>query len=192
MKLIVGLGNPGREYGQHRHNIGFRCVNYFARKHGLEFNKRQSRSQIARGTVAGEGVMLAKPQTFMNLSGRAVAPLIQQLMIPLDDMVVIYDDLDLPLGRIRIREKGSAGGHRGIQSIIDSLSSQDFPRIRVGLGRPPEVRSEDEVAAYVLNEFTSNEQPLVTEAVTRVAEALEVLLSRGIAEAMNQFNQKME
>ena len=192
MKLIVGLGNPGREYGQHRHNIGFRCVNYFARKHGLEFNKRQSRSQIARGRVAGEGVVLAKPQTFMNLSGRAVAPLIQQLMIPLNDMVVIYDDLDLPLSRIRIREKGSAGGHRGIQSIIDSLGSQDFPRIRVGLGRPPEVRSEDEVAAYVLNEFTSNEQPLVTEAVTRVAEALEVLLSRGIAEAMNQFNQKME
>jgi len=192
MKLIVGLGNPGREYGQHRHNTGFRCVNYFARKHDMEFNKRQSRSQIARGRVAGEDVMLAKPQTFMNLSGWAVAPLVQQLIIPLNDLVVICDDLDLPLGRIRIREKGSAGGHRGMQSIIDSLGSQDFPRIRVGLGRPLGVRSEDEVAAYVLNEFTSDEQPLVTEAVTRVAEALEVLLSRGIAEAMNQFNQKTE
>jgi PTH1 family peptidyl-tRNA hydrolase len=172
--------------------MGFRCVNYFARKHGLEFNKRQSRSQIARGRVAGEGVMLAKPQTFMNLSGRAVALLVQQLIIPLNDLVVICDDLDLPLGRIRIREKGSAGGHRGMQSIIDNLGSHDFPRIRVGLGRPLGVRSEDEVAAYVLNEFTSDEQPLVTEAVTRVAEALEVLLSRGIAEAMNQFNQKTE
>lgn len=192
MKLIVGLGNPGREYGQHRHNIGFRCVNYFARKHDLEFNRRQSRSQIARGRVAGEDIILAKPQTFMNLSGRAVAPLVQQLIIPLNDLVVIYDDLDLPLGRIRIREKGSAGGHRGIQSIVDSLNSQDFPRIRVGLGHPPEVRSEDEVAAYVLSEFTSDEQPLVTEAVACVAEALEVLLSGGIADAMNRFNQKME
>ena len=192
MKLIVGLGNPGREYGQNRHNTGFRCVNYFARKHDMEFNKRQSRSQIAKGRVAGENVMLAKPQTFMNLSGRAVAPLVQQLIIPLNDLVVICDDLDLPLGRVRIREKGSAGGHRGIQSIIDSLGSQDFPRIRVGLGRPPEVRSEDEVAAYVLNEFTSDEQPLITEAVARVAEALEVLLSRGIAEAMNRYNQKAE
>ena len=192
MKLIVGLGNPGREYGQHRHNIGFRCVNHFARKHDLEFNKRQSRSQIARGRVAGEDIILAKPQTFMNLSGRAVAPLVQQLMIPLNDLVVIYDDLDLPLGRIRIRERGSAGGHRGIQSIVDSLNSQDFPRIRVGLGRPPEVRSEDEVAAYVLSEFTTDEQPLVTEAVARVAEALEILLSGGIADAMNRFNQKME
>src|SRR4030042_859992 len=189
MKLIVGLGNPGREYGQHRHNIGFLCVNYFARKHDLEFNKRQSRSQIARGRVAGEDIILAKPQTFMNLSGRAVAPLVQQLIIPLSDMVVICDDLDLPLGRVRIREKGSAGGHRGIQSIIDSLNSQDFPRIRVGLGRPPEVRSEDEVAAYVLSEFTSDEQPLVTEAGARVAEALEGLLSRGIADAMNRLNQ---
>ena len=192
MKLIVGLGNPGREYGQHRHNMGFRCVNYFARKHNLEFSKRQSRSQIARGRVAGEDIILAKPQTFMNLSGRAVAPLVQQLMIPLNDLVVIYDDLDLPLGRIRMRERGSAGGHRGIQSIIDSLNSEDFPRIRVGLGRPPEVRSEDEVAAYVLSEFTSDEQPSVTEAVARVAEALEVLLSGGIADAMNRFNQKME
>jgi len=172
--------------------MGFRCVNYFARKHNLEFNKRQSRSQIARGRVAGEDIILAKPQTFMNLSGRAVAPLVQQLMIPLNDLVVIYDDLDLPLGRIRMRERGSAGGHRGIQSIIDSLNSEDFPRIRVGLGRPPEVRSEDEVAAYVLSEFTSDEQPSVTEAVARVAEALEVLLSGGIADAMNRFNQKME
>lgn len=192
MKLIVGLGNPGREYGQHRHNMGFRCVNYFARKHDLEFNKRQSRSQIAKGRVAGENIILAKPQTFMNLSGQSVAPMVQQLNIPLNDLVVICDDLDLPLGRIRIREKGSAGGHRGIQSIIDNLHSQDFARIRVGLGRPPEVRSEDDVAAYVLNEFTSDEQPLITEAVARVAEALEVLLSRGIAEAMNKFNQKAE
>ncbi len=192
MKLIVGLGNPGREYGQHRHNMGFRCVNFFARKHDLEFDKRQSRSQIAKGRVAGEQVMLAKPQTYMNLSGNAVASFIQQLNIPLSDLLVICDDLDLPLGRIRIREKGSAGGHRGIQSIIDNLNSQDFPRIRVGLGRPPEIRSEDEVAAFVLSEFTPDEQPLVTEAVARVAEALEIILSRGIAEAMNRFNQKTE
>jgi PTH1 family peptidyl-tRNA hydrolase len=192
MKLIVGLGNPGRDYGQHRHNIGFRCVNYFARKHGLEFNKRQARSQIARGRIAGVDVMLAKPQTFMNLSGQAVALLVQQLSLPLADLIVVYDDLDLPLGKIRIREKGSAGGHRGMQSIIDSLGSQDFPRIRVGLDRPPEVRSEDEVAAYVLSEFTSEEQPVVTEAVARVSEALECILSQGIAEAMNQFNQKAE
>jgi PTH1 family peptidyl-tRNA hydrolase len=192
MKLIVGLGNPGRDYGQHRHNIGFRCANYFARKHGLEFNKRQARSQIARGRIAGVDVMLAKPQTFMNLSGGAVSLLVQQLSLPLTDLIVIYDDLDLPLGKIRIRERGSAGGHRGIQSIIDSLSSQDFPRIRVGLGRPPEVHSEDEVVAYVLSEFSSEEQLVVTEAVARVSEALEYLLSTSITEAMNRFNPKAE
>jgi PTH1 family peptidyl-tRNA hydrolase len=128
----------------------------------------------------------------MNLSGKAVAPIVQQLNLPLSDLVVIYDDLDLPLGRIRIREKGSAGGHRGMQSIIENLNNQDFPRIRVGLGRPPGVRSEEEVAAYVLSEFTSDEQPLFTEAVARVAEALEVILSKGIADAMNRFNQKTE
>jgi len=192
MKLIVGLGNPGRDYGQHRHNMGFRCVNYFARKHGLEFNKRQARSQIARGKIAGVDVVLAKPQTFMNLSGQAVSLLVQQLSLPLTDLIVVYDDLDLPLGKIRIREKGSAGGHRGMQSVINILGSQDFPRIRVGLGRPPEVHSEDEVAAYVLSEFTSEEQPVVTEAVAHVSEALECLLSTGIDEAMNRFNQKAE
>src|SRR4030042_810603 len=133
MKLIVGLGNPGRDYVNNRHNVGFKCVDLFAREHGVSLTQRGARSKLGTGEVANISIVVAKPQTFMNLSGEAVAALMRRYRLSSQDILVIYDDLDLPLGKIRIREKGSAGGHRGMQSIIDSLTSQEFPRIREGL-----------------------------------------------------------
>ena len=135
-KLIVGLGNPGKLYVNNRHNVGFRCIDFFARKEGILLNQRRSRSRLGVGEVAGTRVILAKPRTFMNLSGQAVAPLLRYYQIQLQGLIVIYDDLDLPLGKIRIREHGGAGGHNGIKSIIGHLGRQDFARIRVPRGRP--------------------------------------------------------
>jgi PTH1 family peptidyl-tRNA hydrolase len=186
MKLIVGLGNPGRAYADTRHNIGFRCINRFAKLHGLPLKQRQCRSQIGTGTIADTEIILAKPKTFMNLSGEAVSRLMQRFQIPLHDLVVIHDDLDIPLGNIRIRQEGSSGGHKGVESIIDCLETQSFPRIRVGIGHAEE-DSEDAVA-YVLSDFSPTESAVVEKTITRVAEAILCLLVEGITSAMNRYN----
>ena len=156
MKLIVGLGNPGRGYANNRHNIGFVCLNHFARMQGIRFDKKQGRARIGLGEVAGNKVVVAKPQTYMNLSGQSVSLLVKKFSVSLDDLLVIHDDLDLPLGKIRIRQDGSSGGHKGIGSIITELGSPNFIRIRVGVGRPVKNEgitefSEDEIIAYVLS-----------------------------------------
>ncbi len=188
MNLIVGLGNPGREYGNNRHNVGFMCLNYFAKKHGIPFDRKQAKARIGVGKVAGKEVVLAKPQTFMNSSGQSVSLLLKKFNIPLDDLVVIHDDLDLPLGKIRIRPGGSAGGHKGIQSIIDAIGSQDFARIKIGIGRPVNDSTEDEIIDYVLSTFTADEKKVIAEAIPRVSEAIFCLLTEGIEAAMGKFN----
>jgi len=157
MKLIVGLGNPGRIYAHNRHNVGFRCLNYFARLHSIRFDHRQCQARVGIGKVRREKLLLAKPGTFVNLSGESVAGLVRKHDIPLSDFLVIYDDLDLPLGKIRLRQSGRSAGHKGMNSIISALGSEDFPRIRVGIGRPQAEEqsiSEDAIVNYVLSDFS--------------------------------------
>ncbi len=189
MKLIVGLGNPGRVYSDSRHNFGFRCINLFAREHGIEFSKQRSKSRIGFGEVAGNRIILAKPQTFMNLSGESIGPLIHYYQIDLPDLLVIYDDVDLPLGTIRIREKGGAAGHNGMKSIIQNAGSQNFPRIRVGISPPTqEAGVSNRNPDFVLGKFTSEEKRIVDTVCPRVAEAIGYVLSEGIAAAMTKYN----
>jgi PTH1 family peptidyl-tRNA hydrolase len=192
MKLIVGLGNPGRRYVNTRHNAGFRCVSYFARRQGISLNRRRSKSRLGEGRVDGTKVILARPGTFMNLSGNAVSALLHYYRLPTTDLLVIYDDLALPLGKIRIRERGSSGGHKGMKSIISCLGSQDFPRIRVGIS--PQITGESNVSKeldaiqYVLSDFTAEEKSTITEAYSQVADAVYCIITEGIAAAMNRFN----
>jgi len=189
MKLIVGLGNPGRHYVNNRHNIGFMCLNHFARTHGIRFDKKQGRARIGMGRVAGSGVVLARPQTYMNLSGQSVNLLVKKFNISLDDLLVIHDDLDLPLGKIRIRRSGGSAGHKGIDSIITCLGSQDFSRIRVGIGRPASaLLSEADIVAYVLSDFTHDERQTITQVIPMVSEAILCLITEGIVAAMNRYN----
>ena len=192
MKLIVGLGNPGRGYTRNRHNIGFMCLSHFARKQGIRFDRKRGKARIGVGEVAGEGVVLARPQTFMNLSGQSVVRLVSRFEIALDDLLVIHDDLDLSLGKIRLRRGGSSGGHKGVDSIISSLRSQDFPRLRVGIGRPASDEKYDEgtegVISYVLSDFTPEEKQIVTQAISRVSEAILCLLTEGLLAAMDRYN----
>jgi PTH1 family peptidyl-tRNA hydrolase len=193
MKLIVGLGNPGKAYAHNRHNIGFRCINYLARLHSIPVKKHQCRSQVGIGKIAGIEVLLAKPKTFVNKSGEAVERLMHKYNISTDDLLVIYDDLDLPLGKLRLRPDGSAGGHKGINSIISALGSEVFPRIKVGIGRPTKedgtaITDEDVIAGYVLSDFTPQEKAATKLAITTVAEAIHCALTEGITAAMNKFN----
>ncbi|MDO8716272.1 MAG: aminoacyl-tRNA hydrolase, partial [Dehalococcoidales bacterium] len=136
MKLVVGLGNPGQGYSNNRHNLGFMCVSHFAKEHSIAFDKKQGQARIGTGEIGGETVVVARPDTYMNQSGQAVSRLVKKFSVSLDDLIIIHDDLDLPVGRIRIRQGGSAGGHRGIESIINSLGGKEFLRVRVGIGRP--------------------------------------------------------
>ena len=191
MKLIVGLGNPGRTYAHNRHNIGFRCLNYFARLHSIRFDHRQCRAKVGLAAVRGEKLLLAKPGTFMNLNGQSVACLVHKHDIPLSDLLVIYDDLDLPLGKIRLRQTGSSGGHKGMNSIISALESEDFPRIRVGIGRPQaeeQSMSEDAIVSYVLSDFSPQEEAIIKSVIATVSEAIDYFLSQGIEAAMGKFN----
>jgi PTH1 family peptidyl-tRNA hydrolase len=188
--LIVGLGNPGREYDQTRHNVGFRCVDALVQAHGLAFDqKKKSKARTADGLIAGKRVMIAKPQTFMNLSGTSAQGLAAFYQIPPKNILVILDDLDLPLGTLRIRPNGGSGGHRGLTDIIQRLGTQDFPRIRFGIGRPP---GRMDPAAYVLRRFDQDELPIINPAVDRAIKAVEVWLAEGIDIAMNRYNGSAE
>ena len=191
MKLIVGLGNPGRTYAHNRHNVGFRCLNYFARLHSIRFDHRQCRARVGLAEVKGEKLLLAKPGTFMNLSGNPVACLVHKHDIPLGDLLVIYDDLDLPLGKIRLRQNGSSGGHKGMNSIISALGSEDFPRIRVGIGRPQadeQSINEEAIVNYVLSDFSHQEEAIIKPVTVKMAEAINCFLTQGIEAAMSKFN----
>ncbi len=193
MKLIVGLGNPGRGHAHNRHNVGFICLNHFARMQGIRFDKKQCKARTGLSEVAGNKVVVAKPQTYMNRSGQSISLLVRKFDFNLDDLLVIHDDLDLPLGKIRIRQGGSSGGHKGVSSIITELGSQNFIRIRVGIGRPVRNEgftelSEDEIIAYVLSDFTPDEKQAITQVIPRVSEAILCLLTEGLAVAMNRYN----
>ncbi len=193
MKLIVGLGNPGFLYARNRHNIGFMCVRHLARTQGIRFDKTQGHARTGTGKIAGNRVILARPQTYMNSSGESVSQLTKRLNIAPSDLIVIHDDLDLPSGKIRIRLGGSSAGHKGIDSIISHLGSQDFYHVRVGIGRPtlPEGSTEDKEAAvvdYVLSDFTPEEKGIITRAIPEVSQAILCLLSEGLTAAMNKYN----
>jgi PTH1 family peptidyl-tRNA hydrolase len=191
MKLIVGLGNPGKTYAHNRHNAGFRCLNYFARLHSIRFDHRQCRARVGISEKGGEKLLLAKPGTFVNISGNSLACLVHKYHIPLSDLLVIYDDLDLPLGKIRLRQSGGSGGHKGMNSIISALGSEDFPRIRVGIGRPQaeeQFVSEDAIVNYVLSNFSPQEEATIKPVIAKVAEAIDCFLTQGIVAAMSKFN----
>lgn len=183
--LIVGLGNPGREYRENRHNVGFMTLDSLARKMSLAFTRRQSDALYAAGRLADAPIILAKPQWYMNLSGRSVASLVKFHDIPLERLIVIFDELDLPLGTLRLRPEGGTSGHHGMESIVEALGTQAFPRLRFGIGRPP---GRMDGAAYVLQDFGADERPIVEATITRAVEAVETFLTEGIVTAMNRFN----
>ncbi|MFN8471840.1 MAG: aminoacyl-tRNA hydrolase [Anaerolineae bacterium] len=183
--LIVGLGNPGPQYAKTRHNIGWMVVERLAEQHRLSFDRLQFKARVAAGTMRDQRVVLAKPLTYMNLSGEAVGPLMRFYKIPLERLLVVYDEIDIPFNTLRLRADGGAGGHRGMRSIIQTLGSQDFSRLRVGVGRPP---SGWEAADHVLAPWTKDEVPLVSALVERAALAAETWLTEGILSAMNRFN----
>ena len=185
MKLVIGLGNPGRRFTHSRHNLGFTCVDLLAKKWGINIADRRSKAVVGQGQLDSMMVVLAKPRTFMNHSGEGVAYLLTRFALKPKDLVIIYDDMDLPLGKLRIRPTGSAAGHNGISSIISALASYEFPRIRVGIGRPP--LGTDEVS-FVLGSFTQEEKKAVDAATLDVVEAVGCLLSEDISTAMNKFN----
>lgn len=184
MKLIVGLGNPGTEYERTRHNVGWQVVDAFAKKFRIDPTRHEKNALTGTGRVAGGSVMVAKPLTYMNLSGDAVRLLVNAYLESPEEMIVVYDDIDLPLGKLRIRPNGSAGTHNGMRSIIASLATERFPRLRIGIGAADQGRLRD----YVLDEFTPEEQPAVERAIARSVDAL-VLFARGdLKRAMNEFN----
>lgn len=188
MKLIVGLGNPGRVYEATRHNIGFSVIKSL----GLEYKavfKRQSRefSQSAKVCINGQNVILAMPLTFMNLSGQSVVALLKKHKVELKDLLVVCDDLDLELGRLKLRPEGSSGGHRGLQSIIDCIGGNNFSRLRVGIGRPG---TDKDASDYVLSRFHKNELKLVSDTIKNAAACCECWLSKNTEEVMNMFNKR--
>ena len=190
MKLIVGLGNPGIEYQFTPHNLGFLAIDRIAQQCGVEVRNRQCRALTARAVIGSEPVLLAKPETFMNLSGISVRELVAKHELrPEADLIVIYDELDLPLGMIRIRQRGSSAGHNGMESLIGALGTQEFLRIRLGIA--PDRKISDGVK-YVLTPFRKKELKVVDEVLDTAAEAVNVILKEGPAAAMNRFNRKNE
>jgi len=183
--LIAGLGNPGREYRENRHNIGFMALDRLAVRLGLSYSRLESKALLTKGEHQGRRLLLAKPQTYMNLSGQAVGALLRYYKVPLENLLVIYDDVDLPLGSLRLRPGGGSSGQKGMASIIERLGSQDFPRLRIGIGRPP---GRMEAAAYVLEDFSRQEAEVLPEILDRSAEAVLTFTVEGLAAAMNRFN----
>jgi len=191
LKIVVGLGNPGSKYEFTRHNIGFRIVDSLAQDIEVEFKKVKSYySLISRGMVNNHKVMLVKPQTFMNLSGRAVSKVVSYYKIPIQDLLIVYDDLNLELGQIRIRKKGSAGGHKGIESIIQYLHSEEIPRLRIGIGNPLANFNFDYVS-YVLSNFNNEEKDKIGEVIQLSTDAIKTVIEDGLEKAMRKYNRKL-
>lgn len=193
MKLIVGLGNPGRRYERTRHNLGFLCVNRLAREFKIKMNKSQGKARTGKGRIAGNEVLLARPQTFMNLSGESVKLLLTKTHTGTDELIVIHDDLDLPVGKIRIRFGGGSGGHKGINSIFQETGSHDFYRVRIGVGRPPRFKDnveiqEDDVIDYVLSNFSPDEKKIIEKSIPLAGEAVVSLITEGLTATMNKYN----
>jgi PTH1 family peptidyl-tRNA hydrolase len=183
--LVVGLGNPGREYRDTRHNIGFMVIDQLCKEMGVSMTRVQSRALVATGNLEGQKIVLAKPQTFMNLSGQAVSGLARFYKSPLEQIIVVHDDLDLPLGTLRLRPGGGSAGQKGMQSIIQQLGTQNFARLRMGIDRPP---GQMDAAAYVLQHFTRAEQEVVSLVLDRAVSAVRTFVRAGLDAAMNQYN----
>jgi peptidyl-tRNA hydrolase, PTH1 family len=183
--LIAGLGNPGREYRGNRHNVGFMLIDELCETLNVRLSRMQSKALIGSGLIGNAKIVLAKPQTFMNLSGQAIAALVRFYKIPLDQLLVAHDDLDLPLGTIRMRPGGGPGGQKGLASTIQQLGTQGFPRLRIGIGRPP---GRMEASSYVLQDFGRDEQEVVKIVLHKATEAVQVFVQSGLEQAMNQFN----
>jgi PTH1 family peptidyl-tRNA hydrolase len=188
VKLIVGLGNPGYEYSLTPHNLGFMAVDRLAEECGVDISRREGQALVARSELEGVEVVLAKPQTFMNLSGLAVERLIARYEVPVRDLIVLVDEADLPFGALRIRQRGSAGSHNGMKSIIGALQSDDFVRVRMGI--QPMDRPVEDRASYVLARFRKSELEAVADLVDRAAEAVRAILRGGTQKAMNLFNRR--
>lgn len=184
MKLIVGLGNPGKEYEHTRHNVGFDVIDLFCKKYNIEANRKKFKGMYADGIIAGERILILKPMTYMNLSGESISEVLKFYKISNDNIIIVYDDISLEVGRLRIRDKGSAGGHNGIKSIIAHLGSDVFPRIKIGVGQP----SKDDLVSHVLGKFSKDESEKLNEVFKTSIEALEVIIRSGTMEAMNKFN----
>jgi peptidyl-tRNA hydrolase, PTH1 family len=185
VKLVIGLGNPGKKYERTRHNIGFLVVDRIANQNEVKVRTKRCNALVGEWSSRGEKIVLAKPQLYMNRSGESVKSLIRELHARPEDIVAVYDDLDLPFGRIRIRSKGSAGGHRGMVSIIDNLAGAPFDRVRVGIGRPP---AGMDPADYVLEPFSAQEVAELDDLVSRASQAVMCLLHEGSQRAIEQFN----
>lgn len=187
MYLIAGLGNPTKEYDKTRHNVGFSVIDVLADKYRIDVSEKKHKGLCGRGVVEGQKVILVKPQTFMNLSGESIREVADYYKIEMEDIIIIYDDISLEPGQLRIRLKGSAGGHNGIKNIIAHLGTQEFPRIKVGVGaKPPRM----DLADYVLSRFSKEEQPLMDDAFKEAAEAAVMMMTDGAEKAMNHFNTK--
>lgn len=185
IRLIVGLGNPGEEYTGTRHNTGFRAILHLAKHWGVSPPSTHCHSLVAEGFLFKERVILAQPLTFMNRSGRALESLLGKYVIPFHRVLIIYDDMDLELGKIRIRKRGGDGGHRGLRSIIQAIGDDEFPRLRIGIGRPPAGMSPQ---SYVLSTLTTGEEEVLEAGLDRMVHAVEMIIATGIDEAMNSYN----
>lgn len=183
--LIIGLGNPGREHKGNRHNIGFMAIDRLAETHSISLGRVQNKAIVGNGRIANAPVVLAKPQTYMNLSGEAIRPLLNFYKVPLTNLLVMYDELDIPFGTLRLREKGGAGGHNGMKSTIQQLGSENFPRLRLGIGRPP---GRMPPPAYVLQDFGKEDLPIVAELLNEAVKAVETYIREGINLAMTRHN----
>lgn len=184
--LIVGLGNPGREYENTRHNAGFRALDILAQKLGCKPDKLKYQGLYCQVNYRGNKLLLLKPQTYMNLSGRSAAPLAAFFKVPTDHVIVLFDDISLPPGRLRIRADGSAGGHNGIKSLIQELGSQNFPRVKIGVGAKP--HPDFDLADWVLSVFSAAEEKALEPALERAADAVLAIIDHGVPEAANRFN----
>ena len=182
--MIAGLGNPGRRYAHTRHNLGFLTIDMLAEKHRIKVNRIRHKSLVGEGTVAGRKVLLVKPQTYMNLSGEAIREALLYYKMPPENLIVIYDDVDLAAGQIRIRKKGGAGTHNGMRSILYQLQTEDFARIRIGVGQSGAM----EIGDYVLSGFRKDEKKVMEDAIRRAAEAVEAIFEAGIEKAMGLYN----
>jgi PTH1 family peptidyl-tRNA hydrolase len=183
MWTVAGLGNPGKKYSKTKHNIGFMVIEEIARKFEIDL-KDKAKYRIGKGSIDGENILLIEPLLYMNKSGVAVKDIINKFNIPLGKVIVIHDDLDMEIGKLRIRREGSSGGHKGIESIIQSLSSKDFVRLKIGIGREEGILAED----YVLSKFKKDEIPLIKKGIERAADAVTSILVDGLEKAMNIFN----
>lgn len=187
MKLVAGLGNPGRDYAGTRHNIGFGVIARISDKYNIQLTGKEHKAICGKGMIGGEKVILAQPQTFMNLSGECVRSLVDYYKLESEDIIIAYDDIDLEVGQLRIRSKGSAGGHNGIKNIISHLGTNEFPRVKVGVGGKPE---GGDLVRHVLGRFSREDEKVIGEVLDVAVEAVETILSDGVEAAMNRYNAK--